>query len=175
MKKSFVVMAILWGFVCALPAAQAQTQFKEEWKGHTVVSPLELGILGGAAPFGTDVHWSVLMTGAVLLEETGWADDLDDRIWIELQAGPAFFDLPGGSQSGFQYSAHLRWDFTYNEFWNFYGLGGLAGFKLPSGLGNSLTVRPRFGVGVQYQTKAALMFRAELSAEFIGAGIGFNF
>ena len=59
--------------------------------------------------------------------------------------------------------------------WTFYALGGLGGFSLPSGFGNTFTMAPRFGAGVEYQTKAALMFRGEVSADFIGAGIALNF
>jgi hypothetical protein len=132
-------------------------------------------MMAGAALYGNQLNWSALVTGAYQIAPNGWAEDLDDRVWVELQAGPSFFETPIGDQAGFQYSAHLRWDFTYDERWNFYALGGLSGYGLPRGLGNSFTMHPRFGAGVQYQTKASLMFRGEVSAEFIGLGVGFNF
>ena len=84
--------------------------------------------------------------------------------------------MGNSSQTGMQYSAHLRWDFTYNEFWTFYGLGGIGGFTIPKAFGSStFTIHPRFGAGVEYQTKTALMFRGELSGDFMGFGVAFNF
>lgn len=156
---------------------QAQTTYYEPWKGHTLTSPFEFGTMAGMNLYGKDVNWAVLMTGAYLIDDDGWAQDLDDRIWIEVQAGPSFFSSGGvlTSQTGLQYHAHLRWDFTYNEYWTVYGLGGFGGYRLPSNFGDTLTFAPRFGAGVEYQTKAALMFRGEISADFIGAGVAFNF
>ena len=147
----------------------------EPWKGHTQVSPVELGLLTGFSLYGTDTNWSVLATGAYLLNEKGFAEDLDNRIWLELEMGPAFFSTGQSSQTGLQYSAHLRWDFTLNEYWTFYGLGGLGGYVLPSFLKNTFLIHPRFGAGAEYQTKTALLFRGELSQDFMGLGIALNF
>jgi hypothetical protein len=148
---------------------------EEKWKGNTVVSPIEVGAMAGMNLYGSDVNWSMLGTGAYLIAPTGWADDVDDRVWAELELGPAFFSRGNLSSTGLQYSTHLRWDFTFDSDWTFYGLGGLAGYKLPNLYGGSFTIHPRFGVGAQFQTKAAVMFRAELSHEFIGAGLSFQF
>jgi hypothetical protein len=181
MKWKLALQAIrlcsLLGVLSVTIPAHAQNQFYEPWKGKTVTSPFELGVLSGANLYGKDVNWSVLFTGAYLINEEGWAQDLDDRVWVELEMGPSFFSVPGtlSNEAGLQYSAHLRWDFTYNEYWTLYALGGIGGFSLPASFGSTNTIHPRFGVGAQYQTKAALMFRAEISAEFMGAGIGFNF
>lgn len=147
----------------------------EPWKGVTETSPIEVGAMVGMNLYGTDVNWSLLGTGAYLLLDKGWADDVDDRVWVELELGPSFFSVAGKNSTGLQYSTHLRWDFSYNEYWTFYGLGGLGGYLLPSALGSSFTIHPRFGGGVQYQTKTALMFRGEISHEFMGVGFGFNF
>lgn len=173
--KSWILCLLT--ILAASSSAQAQSHFYEPWKGKTITSPFEFGAMSGANFYGKDTNWSVLLTGAYLIEEDGWAQDLDDRVWVELETGPSFFSIPGTSenQTGLQYSAHLRWDFTYNEYWTFYALGGLGGYSLPRALGGTFMIRPRFGAGAQYQTKAALMFRGELSADFIGLGIGFNF
>jgi hypothetical protein len=144
----------------------------EDWKGNTKTAPIELGLMGGMNLYGSNASWSLLATGAYLLNDQGWAEDVDDRIWAELELGPSFF---GSGATGMQYSAHLRWDFTMNEYWTFYGLGGLGGFILPASLGSTFTIHPRFGAGVEYQTKTWLMFRGEVSAEFIGVGVAFNF
>ncbi len=147
----------------------------ENWKGNTEVQPIEVSLMTGAALFGSSTNWSVLGTGAYLLKEKGFADDMDDRVWLEGDLGPAFFSTATSTETALQYSAHLRWDFTLNEYWTFYGLGGLGGFVLPKSLNNTFTIHPRFGVGAEYQTKTALLFRGEFSSDFMGAGVAFNF
>ena len=168
MKKLIPFLAIIFIFTTQVHAA-------ENWKGHTETSPIEVGVLSGMSIYGSDSNWSILATGAYLLEPKGWVDDLDNRVWAELELGPSFFSSNSVSQTGAQYSLHLRWDFTLNEYWTFYGLGGLGGFVLPSYLGSSFTIHPRFGAGVEYQTKTALMFRGEVSADLIGLGVALNF
>lgn len=169
MLKSFVP-GMFFLFAC-LGSAQAA----ENWKGQTSVRPIELGIMGGAAIYGNDVNWGALPSVAYLLKDRAFVSDLDNRVWAELQMGPVFFSTRNSNETGLFYSAHLRWDFSYNEVWTFYALGGLSGYKLPDGRDGSFTVHPRFGTGVQYQTKTALMLRGEISAEFIGLGASFNF
>jgi hypothetical protein len=174
MMKSWKLLAFSTVVFCSTlePAALAAG---EPWKGQTQVRPVELGLMAGAAIYGTEVNWSSLATMAYLLKDKAFVEDIDDRIWIEMELGPTFFSTRNSNETGLQYSAHLRWDFSYNEFWTVYGLGGLSGFGLPKSLGSSFTIHPRFGAGVQYQTKAALMFRGEVSAEFIGLGVALNF
>ena len=147
----------------------------EPWKGRTEVRPVELGIMSGMAIYGNEANWGILPSVAYLIKDHGFADDLDNRVWVELQAGPTFFSSANSTQTGFQHSIHLRWDFNYNEKWTFYGLGGFGGYGLPKYRGSSFTIHPRFGAGAEYQTKAPFLFRAEVSAEFIGLGVAFNF
>ena len=161
--------------IFALFATASQSRAAEPWKGHTQVPPIEVGLLTGFSLYGSSANWSVLATAAYLIDDKGFVDDLDNRLWVEVEMGPAFFNSGMSSQTGLQYSAHLRWDFTENEYWTFYGLGGLGGFVLPQSLGSTFTIHPRFGAGVEYQTKTALLFRGEISADFAGLGIAFNF
>ena len=147
----------------------------EPWKGKTEVSPIELGLMAGAAIYGSEVNWSSLANMAFLIQDQGFLEDIDDRVWVEMELGPTFFSTQNSNETGLQYSTHLRWDFAYNESWTLYALGGFSGFGLPKSLGSSFTIRPRFGTGVQYLTKAALAFRGEFSGEFIGVGISLNF
>ena len=147
----------------------------EPWKGTTKSSPIEVGMLTGLSLYGTDTNWSVLGTGAYLIVPEGWIPDVDERVWVEGELGPTFFSHSSTTQTGMQWSTHLRWDFTYNEEWTFYALGGLGGFVLPSSYGSSFTLHPRFGVGVEFQTKAVVMLRAELSHELMALGIALNF
>jgi len=168
--KSLSLILALCAFCFSKPALAG-----EPWKGHTEVRPVEVGMLFGGAIFGTELNWSALSTVAYLIEDRAFVPDLDNRIWVELEIGPTFFSTRNSNQTGLQYSTHLRWDFNYNETWTLYALGGISGFGLPKALGSSFTLHPRFGVGAEYQTKAALLFRGEVSAEFLGVGIGLNF
>ncbi len=166
--KTTLVLATLSLFTSGAFAA-------EFWKGHTEARPLEAGLMSGMAIYGNHSNWSVLASGAYLLKDKAFVADLDDRIWAEVQMGPSFFSTPASTETGLQYSAHLRWDFSYNELWTVYALGGFGGFGLPKSYGSSLTFHPRFGAGVEYQTKTALLFRGEISAEFVGVGVALNF
>lgn len=169
MKKILILLSVLGVF-------SNQSFAAEDWKGHTEVSPVEFGVLTGLSLYGTETAWGFLANGAYLVQPNGWVDDIDERIWLEVQAGPAFFSAPAGSTgTGFQYSTHARWDFTMNEYWNFYALGGLGGYVAPGYLGSKFSIHPRFAMGAEYQTKSALMFRGEVSAEFMGVGVALNF
>ena len=172
-KKSNAFLSLFLIFTSLMATPQAKAA--DPWKGHTDVSPIEVGLMSGLSLYGKDANWSVLASGAYLILPQGWAQDLDNRVWLEVEGGPAFFGVNGHNSTGFQYSAHLRWDFTYNEYWTLYGLGGLGGFILPNVLGSSFTIHPRFGAGVEYQTKTPLMFRGEVSQDFFGLGIALNF
>ena len=147
----------------------------ENWKGKTEVSPIEVGLLTGTSFYGSSANWGVLATGDYLYKKEGFLDDIDDRVWFEAQMGPTFFSQSGSSRTGLQYAAQMRWDFTYNENWTFYSIGGLGGFILPDALGGDFTIHPRFGIGAEYQTKTALLFRGELASDFLGLGIALNF
>jgi hypothetical protein len=129
----------------------------------------------GTSIYGSSANWGVLASAAYLLKNNSLIDSLDDRIWAEVEMGPTFFNQNAQSHTGLQYEAHLRWDFSYNEYWTFYALGGFGGFVLPTALGGSFTVHPNFGGGAEYQTKTALLFRGELTSDFMGVGIGLNF
>ncbi len=162
-------------FFIALFASIGAAHAGEPWKGKTTVRPYEFGLMSGVSIYGNDASWGILPSAAYLVRDQGFIDDIDDRAWVELQLGPTFFTTGSSTQAGIQYSAHLRWDFTYNEQWTFYALGGLSGYGLPDQYQNSFTIHPRFGTGVQYQTKTPLMFRGEVSAEFIGLGVALQF
>ena len=167
--KKFILILLTVGFLNVAPVSRAEDGVK--WKGTTEVSPYEFGLMTGLGLHGTATAWSFLASAAYQIQPKGWIDEVDERVWAEVQAGPAFFT----AGTGMQYSIHGRWDFTYDSHWTAYGLGGFSGFILPSALGSTFTFHPRFGVGLEYQTKTPLMFRAEISHEFMGAGIALNF
>ena len=169
--KSLLCLCILLLTFSSFDSAFAD----DNWKGHTEVSPIEVGLMTGTSLYGSSANWGVLGSAAYLVKKDGFLDDIDDRLWVEVEMGPTFFNQDAQSHTGLQYNAHLRWDFTFNEYWTFYALGGFGGFVLPDALGGSFTIHPRFGGGAEYQTKTALLFRGEIAGDFIGAGVGLNF
>ncbi len=183
LASSVLFFTILNSSVHAAPAIESNAQTAapsgENWKGTTHVLPFEAGVMTGAALYGSHLNWTLLGTGAYLLKDKAFVPDIDDRIWAELKMGPTFFTTNGNESTGLQYQANLRWDFTLNETWTFYALGGIAGYSLPrsygDGFGGYFTLHPNTGVGAEYQTKAALMLRAEISSDFMGFGVAFNF
>ncbi len=77
--------------------------------------------------------------------------------------------IAGGT--GLQWSGHLRWDFNKDEDWTFYGLGGIGGaVRSPT-----TEFYPRFGIGTIWYLWETIALRAELSHEFMGAGINVAF
>ena len=155
--------------LCAFPAIAAEKSDKaaEPWKGPSPKERVTVGGMVGAGVLDARVGFSVLPTAAIRLVERGFAQDLNDQVFLEAQAGPLFFS----GYTAFQYHVHLRWDFNRNEDWTFFAKGGLGGI-----LGSGRTVfYPHFGIGAIWNVFAKFGVRAELSHEFTGAGIQFPF
>ena len=170
-SKCIVWITLLLTHSLCFSSAQAA----EPWKGNTVARPVEAVLMSGLSIYGSEAAFGVLTGGAYLLKDRHFIGEIDNRVWGEILMGPAFFSTTNSTMTGFQYSAHARWDVNYNEVWTAYALAGLSGYQLPDRLGGSFTVHPRVGLGVKYQTKSALLLRGEISAEFIGAGVALNF
>lgn len=164
-------VAAILALASELPSAVAA----EPWKGTTLARPVEAVLMSGLSIYGSEAAFGVLTGGAYLVKDRHFVGEIDNRVWAEVLIGPAFFSTTNSTLTGFQYSAHARWDVNYNEAWTAYALAGLSGYQLPDRLGGSFTVHPRVGLGVKYQTKSALLLRGEVSAEFIGAGVALNF
>src|SRR4051812_42875293 len=114
MKLILITLLSLNSFLSFAHADTAVAKV-EPWKGTTQVPPIEAGILTGPSFFGKESNWTVLGTGAYLLKDKAFVDDIDDRIWAEVQLGPSFFSVGNSSTTGMKFNSHLRWDFTYNE------------------------------------------------------------
>ena len=170
-RTCIVGFALLTAFCFSLSSARAA----EPWKGNTVARPVEAVLMSGLSIYGNEAAFGVLTGGAYLLKDRHFVGEIDNRVWAEVLLGPAFFSTTNSTLTGFQYSAHARWDVNYNEIWTAYAIAGLSGYQLPDRLGGSFTVHPRVALGVKYQTKSALLLRGEVSAEFIGAGVALNF
>ena len=170
-RKCIVWITLLF----AHGAVQNTVLAAEPWKGNTVARPVEAVLMSGLSIYGSEAAFGVLTGGAYLLKDRHFVGEIDNRVWAEVLLGPAFFSTTNSTLTGFQYSAHARWDVNYNEVWTAYALAGLSGYQLPERMGGSFTVHPRVGLGVKYQTKSSLLLRGEISAEFVGAGVALNF
>lgn len=135
----------------------------EDWKGPSPAPKFYFGGLAGMGVLDTAIGFSLLGTAAIRLVERGFANDINNQVFLEGQAGPVFFR----GLTAFQYHVHLRWDFNKNEDWTFYAIGGLGGI-----LATGRTVfYPHFGVGAMWHVFARFSLRAELSHEFTGMGV----
>lgn len=155
--------------VTSILRAEAQEQTDWQWPGRT--ENWTLGVLPGVATINSSTGFALQFAGAYRIIEKGFAPDISNQVFVELQAGP--FTTSRGS--AFLYSAHLRWDFMLNGDWTFYGLGGLGGNKQGEELGSQFQLLPRFGVGallnLERQTHLPLDLRGELSRELIAIGV----
>jgi hypothetical protein len=172
MKKSRAALnwiIALGVLVASTLPSRAEEQVDWQWPGRTEV--WTLGVLPGLATINSNTGFALQFAGAYRMIEKGFAPDISNQVFVELQGGP--FTTSRGS--AFLYSAHLRWDFMLNQDWIFYGLGGLGGNKQGADLGNQFQLLPRFGVGallnLERQTHLPLDLRGELSRELIAVGV----
>ncbi len=147
---------------------------EKAFKGEAPTQKFHLGAMGGIGVVDSRVGASFQATAAVKVLDRGFADDINNQLFIEGQFGPLF--IAGGA--AFQYSCHLRWDFIKDLDWTFYGLGGLGGVvtgtsysPIPAGPSSASSLfYPRFGIGALWGLFEMVSLRAELSHEFIGFG-----
>lgn len=148
---------------------------ESDWNWPLPTHDWTLGAVPGVATINTNTGFSIQFAAARKLINKGFAPDISNQVFAEIQAGP--FTSSGGS--ALLYSAHLRWDLILNSDWTFYALGGLGGSKTGASLGNDFQLLPRFGIGalldLQKQTHLPLALRGELSRELIGIGAQFRF
>lgn len=152
------------------PSAQP-ARAAEDFKGEPPATEVTFGALGGLGIINSRAGFSLLGTAAKKIVNKGFAPDINNQVFIEVQAGPMF--LSGGP--AFVYSAHLRWDFPKDEQWTLYALGGLGGYATGADLGSQWLLFPRFGVGAMMYLNDNLSLRAEVSHELIATGVSFAF
>ncbi len=157
--------------VPAMAGTGASAHAADDFKGPSVPDVVSVGGMTGLAVIDSRAAFTVLGHAARKILDRGFVNDLNDSVWIEGEAGPAF---TSGS-TAFVYSLHLRWDFVKDATWTFYALAGLGGDVTPAGLGDHFELFPRFGVGAMLHLLENLSLRAELSHELIVAGVQFGF
>jgi len=146
----------------------------EDWKGLLSTHEWSFAAMPGLGVINSTGGFTLQGALAKRILEQGFAPEINNQVFIEVQAGP-FFSSPG---SAFLFSTHLRWDFTLNSDWSFYALGGLGGNVTSASFGNQWQLLPRFGTGsvlnLERQTRLPIGIRAELSREFIVVGVQFR-
>lgn len=176
---ALVVVQAPWSAFAAPPAAHAADRIApmppaeksttkvsaERWKGEHPKSLFHVGGLTGAGFLSETAGFSILGVAAVKILNKGFLDDFTNQAFLEAQAGALFV----GGQTYFQWNLQLRWDFVLDEYWTFYAVGGLGGVS-----GNTRnTFYPRFGIGAVWNLFVVCSLRAELTRDFIGAGVVF--
>lgn len=143
----------------------------EDWKGEADTNTYRLGALAGLGIIDSTAGFALLGTASRKIVTRGFSPEINNSVWLELQAGPLF--ISGGT--AFAYSTHLRWDFHRTNEWTYYALGGLSGHITGEALGSRFLLFPRFGLGLLKELTANMAIRAELSHEFITAGASWFF
>lgn len=142
----------------------------EDWKGQPADHDYQLGALTGLGVIDSSGGAAVLGTVARRIAPHGFIPDINNVAWIEAEVGPLFTS----GTSAFFYSAHLRLDFTKDDTWTFYAIGGLGGNIQSSKLGGHFELYPRFGIGAFWDVGAPFKIRGEVSHELIGVGVTFS-
>jgi hypothetical protein len=147
------------------PSKEGWKSTAERWKGESPKPMFHVGAMTGAGFLSETAGLSVLGVAAVKVAHKGFLEDFTNQVFLEAEAGGLFV----ASQTFFQWNLQLRWDFVFDEYWTFYAVGGLGGV-----LGNNRSpFYPRFGIGAQWNLFVLCGIRAELTRDFIGAGVAF--
>ncbi len=165
MIQKLSLIALILGFAVLVPSTGYSAEL---WKGphfdhHGAFGASSgLGVVDGRAGFA--------LTGQVsaVIQDRGFFPDMTNQLSIEASAGP-LLGLAGTTP--FQYGLHLRWDFLYNSNWTFFAVGGLGGAIMT----RSFELFPRLGIGAFYRALDYLWIRADISHEWMTAGISVPF
>ncbi|MEZ4751290.1 MAG: hypothetical protein R3B54_11930 [Bdellovibrionota bacterium] len=138
---------------------------EEEWKGKPLPTNMSFAAMAGAGVIGGTVGFGLTGAIAFKIAHEGFIPDINDQVFLEFQGGPLFLS-PSAAAT---YGLFLRWDFHKNEDFSLYSLGGFGGTINPT------RVYPRVALGLIYRLSGDFALRAELSHEFIGAGLAIDF
>lgn len=154
----------------AMPSIVPHDDSAEPWKGPSDKNVWNFSAMTGLGIVNATPGVALMGAAARKVIDRGFAPDLNDSVWAELEMGPVF--AKGGA--GLVYSAHLRWDFLMNSAWGFYGLGGFGGANTSQALGNKFEFYPRFAAGALWKIFADFTLRAEVSHELTIVGAQFE-
>jgi len=162
MKTIFLAMLLVTATSFGAP-----TKAHEDWKGDSPDTQFNLGFGGGLAFNGPSSVGGILLgSAATKISPRGFVPDINNQVFLEVQAGPEFFR----TLTVFTGSLHLRWDFHRNEDLSLFAVGGL-GTRLASGL---TQFYPRLGLGMFYRFDVVDL-RLEISQNWFVIGASFDF
>lgn len=141
----------------------------EDWKGKPPEHEITLGGLAGLGFIDAGIGVMFSANAAKKIINKGFVPDINDQVFVEAEWGPLLVK----SETAFQYSLHLRWDFNKDEQWTFFAIGGVGGTITGSGLGSAAPIFLRFGLGAFWHINSLVSLRAQGSHESIAAGFSF--
>lgn len=168
MKKQshkFALLAIIFA-ICHVFLWQSMAIEEKDWQGKGYENRFTASILGGLVLEKSAGFSLIGILGTKILDK-GFIPDINDQVFLELSLGPMLFS----NQTALGYSFHIRWDFHKNYLWSFYSTGGVGG----SFSNSSLPFFPRFAIGTLIHFFEQFSFRIEVSHEFSGIGVFFQF
>ncbi len=139
---------------------------EKDWQGKGYENRFTASVLAGLVLEESAAFSPIGVFGYKILDK-GFIPDFNDQVFLELFLGPTFF----GDRTNLQYGLNMRWDFHKNYLWSFYLISGFGG----STSRHSLPLFPRFGLGSLIHFFELFSFRIELSHEFSGIGVFFQF
>lgn len=118
---------------------------------------------------------------AARILENGFIEGLNDPFYLEGGLGLTFYGTVKGTRgvTGFNFVATGRWDFQMDELWTFFANLGFgfnsisAGLKAEDVKGGGFF--PAAGVGAMFNLTPEVAVRADLSYQFLGAGLLYRF
>ena len=138
----------------------------ENWKGEPSKSEITVSSMGGLGLLDGTGAATLLGSISKKIIHKGFSDEINNQVFIEAEFGPMFVF----SSTHLLFGAHLRWDFTLNPDWTFFGFGGFGMISTSSVLQNRVQAFPRFGIGAFWHFSRTLSLRMDISHEFSGAG-----
>ncbi len=171
MKSTLIALAMILGLTFFDSRAFADVSGYEPWKSPLSEKQIQLGVMTGLGVVNNTGGFTILGTVAKKLLNQGFAPEINNQVYMEAHGGA----LTVSRGSAFMFSLHLRWNFTLDDQWIFYGLGGVGGNVTSKGFGEQFQVLPRFAAGallnLEHSMQLPLWLRGEVSHELIAAGI----
>lgn len=166
--SNYSPVAVLVSIALSASSAFAAADFK----GESPTAEITWGGSAGLAQIYSEAGFAVIGTVAKKIVTKGFAPDLNNQVFIELQAGPLFI----ASSTLVAYSTHLRWDFVKDATWTLFAIGGMGGTvgKFSGSLTSDFVLHPRFGAGAFLRLMPNVSLRGELSAEWSTVGLSIS-
>ena len=140
----------------------------DNFKGAPSSAEVTASAMGGFGLIDTSGGFTVIGAIAKKIVNHGFIDDINDQVFLEVEAGPLFTT----GTTAWLYSVHGRWDFKQDDQWTFFAMGGLGANSVSSNrVGDRFAVYPKLGIGTFWTLPNGLTLRGEISHEVIIAGV----